>query len=444
MGYETTSADARIVAILHDGTEYAEIAAVPEVELRLPPNATVEIVLDRTPFYAEGGGQVGDHGALRVIRRDDPAADTAAEPVVTIIDTQKPVGGLIVHRATLHGRIAVGDVVRADVDAERRARTMRNHTGTHLLHRALRNVVGPSARQAGSLVSPDYLRFDFPFDRPLAEDEKRAIEGEVRRIIREDRSVFVEYMTMPEAIAAGADAFFDEKYGDLVRTVRVEGYSHELCGGTHCRASGQIGSFVIVGERSIGTGVRRIEAYTGDGADAFLAARLATLERATAAAGAANPDALAERIAALQEELRETKRRVRAGGGGVPKPGELAGQATEVAPGIRMLSYAGPFESIETMKGAAKDVRGILGSGVVALGLDGDEPHVFVTVSDDLVGRLSAGELVKAAMAVLGGRGGGRPEMAQGKGGRRENLPAALDAVRDVIATTLSGAGSAG
>jgi alanyl-tRNA synthetase len=135
---------------------------------------------------------------------------------------------------------------------------------------------------------------------------------------------------------------------------------------------------------------------------------------------------------------------VRAGGGGVPGPGELAGRAEDIAGGVRIVSYAGPFESIETMKGAAKDIRGILGSGVVALGLDADEPQVFVTVSDDLVGRLSAGDLVKAAMAVLGGRGGGRPEMAQGKGGRREDLAAALDAVRDVIGTTLSGAGSAG
>ena len=146
------------------------------------------------------------------------------------------------------------------MDAERRAHTMRNHTGTHLLHRALRNVVGERARQAGSLVTPDYLRFDFPFDRALTDDEKRAIEDEVRRIVREDRPVSIAFMSMAEAIEGGADAFFDEKYGETVRTIRVEDYSFELCGGTHCRASGQIGGFVITGERSIGSGMRRIEA----------------------------------------------------------------------------------------------------------------------------------------------------------------------------------------
>ena len=150
---------------------------------------------------------------------------------------------------------------------------MRNHTGTHLLHRALRNVVGERARQAGSLVTPDYLRFDFPFDRALTDDETRAIEDEVHRIIRDDRPVSIAFMSMPEAIEGGADAFFDEKYGETVRTIRVEGYSFELCGGTHCRATGQIGGFLITGERSIGCGMRRIEAVTGAAADALVRER---------------------------------------------------------------------------------------------------------------------------------------------------------------------------
>ena len=170
----------------------------------------------------------------------------------TVTDTQKPLGGLIVHRGTLHGRLRVGETVEAVVDPDRRAHTMRNHTGTHLLHRALRNVVGDRARQAGSLVTPDYLRFDFPFDRGLTDDERAAIEDEVHRIIREDRPVSIAFMGMAEAIEGGADAFFDEKYGETVRTIRVEDYSFELCGGTHCRATGQIGGFLITGERSIG------------------------------------------------------------------------------------------------------------------------------------------------------------------------------------------------
>ncbi len=205
---------------------------------------------------------------------------------------------------------------------------MRNHTGTHLLHRALRNVVGERARQAGSLVTPDVLRFDFPFDRALTDDERRAIEDEVRRIIREDRPVSIAFMSMAEAIEGGADAFFDEKYGETVRTIRVQDYSFELCGGTHCRASGQIGGFVITSERSIGSGTRRIEAVTGAGADALVRARLDTLERAAEAAGAQSVDAVPERIGGLQDELREAKKRLRAGGGaGLATPDQLVAAA---------------------------------------------------------------------------------------------------------------------
>jgi alanyl-tRNA synthetase len=239
-------------------------------------------------------------------------------------------------------------------------------------------------------------------------------------------------MSMQQAIDAGADAFFDEKYGETVRTVRVEGFSHELCGGTHCRASGQVGSFVITVERSIGSGMRRIEALTGAGADAYLRARVDALAAATEAAGAQTVDVLPDRIKALQDELREAKRRLRAGaGGGLPKSSDLAAQADDVAPGVRLVAFAGPYESVEAMKGAAKDLRGVLGSGVIAFGLDADEPQLFVTVSDDLVARgIAAGDLVREAVSAIDGRGGGRPEMAQAKGTRRQGLAAALEVVR--------------
>jgi alanyl-tRNA synthetase len=241
--------------------------------------------------------------------------------------------------------------VSAVVDAERRAHTMRNHTGTHLLHRALRNVVGEGARQAGSLVTPEGLRFDFPFDRALTRDELHAIQDEVRRVVREDRTVTPSYMSMQEAIDAGADAFFDEKYGETVRTVRVDGYSHELCGGTHAKATGQVGGFVITGERSIGSGMRRIEALTGAGADAWNDGRVATLDAATEAAGAQSPDQLADRVRQLQDELRDTKRRLKAGGGaGLPKPGDLVSRAEDAAPGVRLIAFAGPYESIDALK----------------------------------------------------------------------------------------------
>ncbi len=420
LGYETTVAEGRVVAIIRDGVEYQDLTG----------NGEAEVILDQTPFYAEGGGQIGDRGRIR-----EPGGGS---DLFAVEDTQRPAGGLIVHRGRLHGRLAVGDTVTAEVDAERRARTMRNHTGTHLLHRALRNVVGEQARQAGSRVAPEDLRFDFPFDRPLTDAEKRAIEAEVRRIVRDDRQVSVQYLPMAEAIEAGADAFFDEKYGETVRTVRVAGFSYELCGGTHCRASGQIGNFVITGERSIGSGVRRIEAVTGDGADALIEARLTTLDRVAEQLGAQTIDAVPERIAALQDELRETKRRLRAGGGGaMARPSEVAAQATEVAPGVRLATLRGAFESVDAMKAFGKDVRGVLPSGVIALADDSAEPQLFVSVSDDLIVRgIRAGDLVKLAAPAIDGRGGGSPAMGQAKGSAGDGVPEAFETIRRTLAAS--------
>ncbi len=367
---------------------------------------------------------MGDRGVLR---------GSDGTVLFQVEDTQKPVAGLFAHRGTLRGRIAVGDVVVAEVDAERRAHTMRNHTGTHLVHRALRNVVGERARQAGSLVTPEYLRFDYPADRALTDDEQRSIEDEVRRIIREDRPVSIAFMGMQAAIDAGADAFFDEKYGETVRTVRVQEYSFELCGGTHCGASGQVGGFVITSDRSIGSGMRRIEALTGAGADAWLRQRSNALEAAMAAAGAQTAETVASRITALQEELRETRRRLRAGGaagGGAPRSADLLAAAKEVGPGVRAVVAAGAWDSMDTLKAVAKDLRGQFPSGVIALGLEADEPQLFVSVSDDLVERgIAAGDLVRAAMPAIDGKGGGKPAMAQGRGTNRDGLAAALAAL---------------
>jgi alanyl-tRNA synthetase len=416
LGYEGTRADGRVVAILRDGMEYEELTGSGEAE----------VVLDATPFYGEGGGQVGDHGEL--------LEAGGGSAVLTVEDTQKPIAGLFVHRGKLHGRLRVGETVTAQVDADRRARTMRNHTATHLLHRALRNVAGSDAHQAGSLVAPDYLRFDYHLDRPLSADEKRRIEDEVRRIIRENRPVTTTILPMKEAIAAGADAFFDEKYGEKVRTVRVQDYSLELCGGTHCSASGQIGNFVLTADRSIGAGIRRVEALTGDGADALMRQRFELLDRVAEATGAISVDTLNDRVASLQEELRETRRRLRAGGGGLPKPESVAASAKEVAPGVKLVGFSAAFESPERWKGYVKEVRSALGSGVIAMAFDAEAPQLFVTVSPDLVERgISAGELVRLAMAPMDGRGGGRPEMAQGMGKRREGIEQALGAIADKL-----------
>ncbi|MFL5719804.1 MAG: alanine--tRNA ligase [Chloroflexota bacterium] len=413
LGYETTTAEGRVVGIVRDGMEFDELTGHGEAE----------IVLDRTPFYAEGGGQVGDRGVLR-----EPGGGS---DLFTVTDTQKPLGGLFVHRGTLHGRLKVGATVEAVVDRERRASTMRNHTATHLLHRALRNVVGERARQAGSLVTPDYLRFDFPFDRAVADDELRAIEDEVHRIIREDRPVSIAFMSMADAIEGGADAFFDEKYGETVRTIRVQDYSFELCGGTHARASGQIGGFLITGERSIGSGMRRIEAVTGVAADALVRDRFDALERTAAALGAQSVDAVEDRIAALQGEISTLRKQLRSRGA------EPVVNARERVGDIDLVLYAVPFESQDRMKSHALTLRKDSPDAVIAVGMDADEPQLFVSVPPALVERgVSAGDLVRGAMPHIDGKGGGRPEMAQGKGSRRAGLVDALAAIRTGLEAT--------
>ncbi|MEO8274461.1 MAG: DHHA1 domain-containing protein, partial [Chloroflexota bacterium] len=222
--------------------------------------------------------------------------------------------------------------------------------------------------------------------------------------------------------------------------IRVQDYSFELCGGTHCRASGQIGSFVITGERSIGSGVRRIEALTGAGADGYLRARLDLLDQAAESTGASSIEAVPDRIAALQAELKEARRKVKEGGGasGLPKPGDLRDKV-ETFDGISFVSMSAPFESTDAMKAFAKDLRSALGANVIAVALDADEPQVFVAADEIAVGKgVSAGDLVKVAVAAIDGKGGGRPEMAQGRGTKRDGVAAALEAIRSATLEAVS------
>ena len=409
------------------------------MELRAEAAARAEIVLDRTPFYAESGGQVADTGVLRTA---DGSALFDVDDVQRVAGTQT--AGLTVHRGILHGSVRVGDVLRAEVDAERRAHTMRNHTGTHLLHRALRNVVGERARQAGSLVTPDYLRFDFPFDRGLTDDEKLAIEREVRRVVREDREVGVEWMTMAEAQGAGADAFFDEKYGERVRTIRVAGLQPRAVRRNalprvrpdrqlhhHRRAEHRLG-------HAPDRGRHRGRGGPPDGG--ALRPRRAHRRRGGRPwpGVGRGPDHGAPGGAARHEAASEGRR-----GGGRPAQarGHRRRRRRTSRPASRSWAPSLDLESIDVLKGFAKDVRGSLPSGVIALGLDADEPQLFVTVSDDLVARgIAAGPLVQGAVTSIDGRGGGRPEMAQGKGTRREGLGDAIAAVRAAVADRAAGA----
>jgi len=395
VGYERLDSTTRLLALLRDGLEVSSLAA----------GERGEAIVAETPCYAERGGQVGDQAVISV----------AGAVIGHVLDTQRPVGALTVHHVELSAPLTVGSTVSITVDERRRAATMRNHTATHLLHRAIRVIAGPEAKQRGSLVHPDYLRFDYPLDRALTREERDATEAEVQRAIREDLAVAVAEMPMQEAVAAGADAFFDEKYGEIVRTVRMGSYSHELCGGTHCRATGQVGGFVITSERSIGSGLRRIEALSGDAADRYLRARSALLEAGSDALGLQDAAQLPERIIALQRDVKEAKRRARAGSAALDAAALVAATPSTHA-GDRILIAQLDLDDLEALKEAAKALRAKLGDGVIALVRPSNEVEIFITVAGATSPEIDAGALAAAAATALGGRGGGRPAMGQGKG----------------------------
>ncbi len=297
VGYEQLIVEeARIALITRggEGGERAEARATPEGQ-----EGTVQVVLDRTPFYAERGGQVGDSGWI-----------IGPSGRMEVLTTKVLPGDTIVHIGRIvDGVLAAGDLVRAEVNEPARRATMRHHTATHLLHAALREVLGPQAHQAGSLVAPDRLRFDFTHSQPLTREERRAVQHWVNDVIRRNLEVQVDVLPFEEAMRSGAVALFDEKYGDRVRVVTVDGVSKELCGGTHVRRTGDLGTFVIVSESSVGAGLRRIEALAGEPAEAYLTQRLETLEEVARALGT-SPDEAVARVAQLREELAELRRRL--------------------------------------------------------------------------------------------------------------------------------------
>ena len=407
--------------------ERSKVRAIvgPEGELqRLSSGERALIVVERTPFYSERGGQVGDAGEIRSV-------NGTGGIVATVSDAQRPVGAMTLHSVHARAPIAVGDEVELRVDATRRADTMRNHTVTHLLHRAIRIVTGPDAKQRGSLVHPDYLRFDYPLDRSLTREERDAVEAEVRRAIREDMTVVAEEMSMAEAVMAGADAFFDEKYGEKVRTIRMEDYSHELCGGTHCRATGQVGSFVITSERSIGSGLRRIEALSGSAADDYLRDQVRIVEASIEGLGAQSAAQLPTKISALQAELREAKRKAKQVGGGVDLAA-LVASAVKGSDGCSVILATIEADDMEGLKAVAKGLRKRLGAGVLALVRPSDAVEIFVSV-EGTDGGPDAGKIAAAGAAAIGGRGGGRPALGQGRGAEGAEPHAAIEAMAGLL-----------
>ena len=385
------------------------------------------VVLDRTTFYAESGGQVGDQG---VLSWDGGQARVA--------DTQKDTSGIIFHFLDVeNGALEVGATIRPRVDVDRRRATERNHTATHILHAALHQVVGKGARQAGSLVAPDRLRFDFTHNKPLTAEELARIEALSNIWIRNAVATDIRWREYQEAIAAGAMALFGEKYGDRVRTVEVPGFSLELCGGCHVRNSGEIGLVLITSERGVASGIRRIEALTGEVALDLVHRRgqlLADIERHLSVPAERAGDevsALRGKVKQLERELAQLRVKM--------VSGEASTQQEIEVSGIKVVAREVPQAPTNELRNLADALRDKLGSGVVVLASrDGDKVTLIATVSKDLTGRLRAGHLVKSLAAIVGGRGGGRPDFAQAGGREPEKLPQLLAAVPDVIGEQLS------
>jgi len=374
-----------------------------------------QVVLDRTPFYAEGGGQIGDRGEL------------VADGGRLIVDDTQRVGDAIVHIGRVEGSLATGDVVTAHVDEARRWGAARNHTATHLLHRALRDVLGERAKQAGSWVGPEALRFDFPAESATPREALREVERLVNAQIRRNAPVLPVEMPLAEAQALGADMFFGEKYApDQVRVVRVDGYSKELCGGTHVAATGQIGAFLVTGESSIGAGIRRIEAVTGEGAQELIAERLEALRGAARLLGVADEEVPA-RVEALLARVREAEKASREPRAATARLDARAALASARDAGdTKVIVQRYPEAGAAELRTLADDLRSAAGRFVlVAAG--GEGPALLVAASRDLAGEgFDAAAVVREAAPIIGGGGGGRAELAQAGGKDGQRLDEAL------------------
>ena len=423
VGYAAEEGEGQVVAIVRDGVRVQRAAA----------GEAVEVVVNQTPFYGESGGQVGDAGTLT----------TESGVRASVTDVQKHLGRIFAHHAVIEaGELKVGDAVHLTVDHARRGAIRANHSATHLLHEALRERLGTHVAQKGSLVAPERLRFDFSQPTAVSPEQIAAVEADVNAQIRGNGAVSTRLMTPEDAIAEGAMALFGEKYGDEVRVVSMgtnadgSTYSLELCGGTHVRALGDIGLFKVVGESAVSSGVRRVEALTGEAARAYLAARDEKLREA-AAVLKASPDEVPARVAALVEERRrlerelaEVKKALALGGGGAAVAGP------EQVGGVNFVGRVLEGLEAKALRGAVDEEKARIGSGVVALvAVNDGRASVAVGVTDDVVATKSAVDLVKVAVAALGGQGGGgRPDMAQGGGPDGAAGDAAIAAVRAALA----------
>jgi alanyl-tRNA synthetase len=415
IGYETSqAADARVLAILIKGARAPEISEGQEGE----------IVLDRTPFYAEAGGQAGDTGWLR-----NPHFSAAVE------NTYFPIPEIIAQEVkVISGRLREGDLVDAEADAVRRKAISINHTATHLLHAALRQVLGDHVKQAGSLVSPARLRFDFTHFAALSQGELARVEQLVNEKIREDAPVSVKVTTLDDGLKEGAMAIFEEKYGERVRMISIADFSKELCGGVHAHSTGEIGFFQIISETSVAAGMRRIEALTGDEALKHIQEAEALLEDIEQTLGVPRKDILSH-IEKLRSQLKEKEKENKSlrqklmsqrSPGGEEKIREVKG--------IRVITQKVEGLNTTEVRELADALKQKAGSGVVILGaVEGKKAFLVVAVTKNLTSRLNASELIQELAPLVGGGGGGRADFAQAGGGKPEGLDRALESALKII-----------
>jgi alanyl-tRNA synthetase len=409
---------------LTEGTIVAGLASGDELLESYSGDGEIEIVLDRTPFYGESGGQVGDTGTL-----------TGKGFKALVLETAKPLPDLVIHRCRIEeGTVNTGDSCTAEVDHLTRSATRRNHTATHLLHAALKKIVGEHVQQSGSLVEPERFRFDFTHFEALTNEEVVHVEDVVNANVLDNIGVVTRVMTPEEAVEEGAVALFGEKYGDKVRVVTVPEVSMELCGGTHVSRTGDIGLFKITQEGSVAAGVRRIEGITGTG----VLERLRNDEeflRSMAGSMKVSVPELPGRMNKLQETIQEQDLKIKelmasvAGGGSTDLQDEIREES-----GIRYLAAELNGQDAGSLRDAADRMRNKIGSGVILLATrEGGKVALVVAVTKDLMDRYPAGEFVKRLAPIVGGGGGGRPDMAQAGGKNPDGLPQLLDAVSGVI-----------
>jgi len=408
-GYDTLTLEGTVIALYQEGTQVEEVSSGKAV-----------VVLDRTPFYAESGGQVGDSGEL-----------AGVSGTFVVEDTRKIQSAVFGHEGSLKtGRLRVGDKVMAAVDTARRAHTMRNHSATHLMHKALREVLGPHVQQKGSLVDAERTRFDFSHNEPMTEAQIRRVEGIVNGEILRNESTSARIMKYDEAVKGGALAFFGDKYGDEVRVLDI-GSSRELCGGTHVKRTGDIGFFKVISEGGIAAGVRRIEATTGEGALTLVQAQEAKLNESAGVLKAPPPELpqkiaqILENVRNLEKELGRLKSRLASSQGD-----ELIERAVEIK-GIKVLVASIDAADAKALRETLDKLKNKLKSAAVVLASsNGGKVALIAGVTSDLTGKIKAGELVNHVAQQVGGKGGGRPDMAQAGGTSPEKVPAALDSVR--------------